>query len=353
MTHLADYTRVQPNIRYYSVKDVLPQYFSEAYPHLITFLEGYYEYLDSDETIDAITDLTSIYDLESTSLEYIDYIFKTIADGANSTYFSDPREVLRNFANFYRVKGTKYSAEGFFRAFYGIDVEVEYPKNNIFIVGESQIGTESLRFIQNSALYQIFSVLIKSAIPLNTWKDLYKKFVHPAGFFLGGQVVLEIPSTNSTLLTMPDNIEEPPPPTILEGVASFTIPNGLVEAIGILPDDQDSDSVIERISLDAVVGIYDSMPIDVFAASYGRIDGTLNVNSPTFDDSAKDFAPYYSDGDSGPVWDQHGVRMSNSVERMDKAIWFYDSEAGNPRYITIGYVEDDYVYHEPGAIPPP
>ena len=347
MSHVADFNRTQPNIRYYSVKEVLPQYFSEAYPNLVTFLEGYYDYLDSDETIDGIKDLSSVYDLESTDLEYIDYIFKTIADGANSTYFGEPREVLRNFANFYRVKGTKYSAEGFFRAFYGIDVEIEYPKNNLFIVSESQIGTESLRFIQNSALYQIFSVLIKSSIPLGTWKDLYKKFVHPAGFFLGGEVVLELPSTNSNILVMPDNIDEPPPPLLVEGVASFIVPNGLVEAIGILPDDGDSDSVIERISLDAKVGIYEDMPVDVFMASYGKIDKTLRVNSPTFDDSAKDFAPYYSDGDSGPASDQHGVRMSNAVETMDKAIWYYDSNAGNPRYMTIGYVEDNYVETNP------
>jgi hypothetical protein len=343
MSHLSDYNRINTNLRAYSIKEVLPQYYASEYPNLISFLEGYYDYIDSDGTIDAINDLYSLYDLERTDLAYIENIFASIADGANSTYFSEPREVLRNFANFYRVKGTKYSAEGFFRAFYGIDVQIEYPKNNIFIVSESQIGTESLRFIQNSALYQIFSVLIKSAIPLNTWKDLYKKFVHPAGFFLGGEVVLELPSTNSQLLVMPDNIDEPPPPVLVEGTANYTIPFGLVETLGILPDDGDSDTVVERIDLTATVGDYKDMPADVFAASYGRIDGAMNINSPTFDDSAKDFAPFYSDGEEGPGYDQHGVRMSNDIERFDQAIWFYDSAAGNPRYMTVSYVDSDYV----------
>jgi len=85
------------------------------------------------------------------------------------------------------------------------------------------------------------------------------------------------------------------------------------------------------------------MPADVFAASYGKIDDAMNINSPTFDDSAKDFAPFYSDGEEGPAYDQHGVRMSNDIERFDQAIWFYDSAAGNPRYMTIGYVDSDYV----------
>ena len=343
MSHGPDYNRTNLNLRSYSIKEVLPQYYAAAYPNLITFLEGYYDYMDSDGTIDALQDLYTLYDLEATDLKYIENIFASIADGANSTYFGEPREVLRNFANFYRVKGTRYSAEGFFRAFYGLDVEIEYPKNNLFIVSESQIGTESLRYIQNGALYQIFSVLIKSSIPLSTWRDLYKKFVHPAGFFLGGQVVLELTSTNSRIGVMPLSIEEPPPPLFVEGVANYTIPNGLVEPLGILPDDGDSDTVIERIDLESRVRDYKDMRADIFAASYGKVEETMNINSPTFDDSAKDFAPFYSSGEAGPSTDQHGVRMSNTAERMDQAIWFYDSAAGNPRYMVIGYVDSDYV----------
>ena len=343
MSHVPDYNRTNLNLRTYSIKEVLPQYYASAYPNLITFLEGYYDYMDSDGTIDALQDLYSLYDLEATDLKYIEQIFASIADGANSTYFGEPREVLRNFANFYRVKGTKYSAEGFFRAFYGLDVEIEYPKNNLFIVSESKIGTESLRYIQNGALYQIFSVLIKSSIPLSTWRVLYKKFVHPAGFYLGGEVVLELPSTNSQFLVMPLSIDEAPPPLAVEGVANYTIPNGLVETLGILPDDGDSDTVVERIDLDSRVRDYKDMRADVFAASYGKVEETMNINSPTFDDSAKDFAPFYSSGEAGPSTDQHGVRMSNTAERMDQAIWFYDSAAGNPRYMTVGYVDSDYV----------
>ena len=122
MSHGPDYNRTNLNLRSYSIKEVLPQYYAGAYPNLITFLEGYYDYMDSDGTIDALQDLYTLYDLEATDLKYIENIFASIADGANSTYFGEPREVLRNFANFYRVKGTKYSAEGFFRAFYGLDV---------------------------------------------------------------------------------------------------------------------------------------------------------------------------------------------------------------------------------------
>jgi hypothetical protein len=59
-----------------------------------------------------------------------------------------------------------YSAEGFFRAFYGEQPEIVYPKNNLFIVGESKVGPESLKYIQNGALYQVLSVLVRSGVPI-------------------------------------------------------------------------------------------------------------------------------------------------------------------------------------------
>ena len=129
---------------------------------------------------------------------------------------------------------------------------------------------------------------------------------------------------------MPDNIDEPPPPLFVEGTANYDIPFGLVEPIGYLPDDADSDSVIERISLKATVDRFKDMPAGVFASSYGRIDQAKDINSPTMDDSAKDAVYAY------------GVRMSNDIERMDRNRWFYDSDAGNPRYMAIGYVDSDY-----------
>ena len=45
---LKDYNRLAINFRKSLVQEVLPEYFQSSYPALIDFLEGYYEYLDSD-----------------------------------------------------------------------------------------------------------------------------------------------------------------------------------------------------------------------------------------------------------------------------------------------------------------
>lgn len=332
MSHKPDNLRLDPNLRTFKISQVLPQYFAEDYPNLITFLEGYFEYLEYDDTINSIQDMMTLYDLESTDLDNLELIFSTIADGANATYFSEPREVLRNFANFYRVKGTRYSAEGFFRAFFGVDIEIEYPKNNIFIIDEpaSQIGTESLKYIQNGALYQIFSTLIKSSIPLNTWKTLYQKFVHPAGFFLAGQVQLELISGNSEVENMPISIEAEIPPLTVEGITTFAFPTMLVEAIGIAPDDEDQNTNVEYIDLTRTIEYYQDFKIYQLRRHYGDLSVTAHPNSPTFDDSYYEPTTLGTDKKDGAFRNLKFKEIDSDKDRPEAK----QSGAGRNQFIT-------------------
>jgi len=200
MKTLTDLNRLPISMKKSMVKEVLPSYFVSEYPNLITFLDAYYDYLDSDENFgDLIGDLNTIRDVEANTLSQLDLVFKEVALGISHTQFTTPREVLRNFAKFFRVKGTEYSAEGFFRAFFGEDVTIEYPKQNLFIVGESEIGVDSLRFLQDGALYQVLSVLVKVPLSISTWQNLYKKFVHPGGFYLGAEVLIQTSQSTSLL----------------------------------------------------------------------------------------------------------------------------------------------------------
>ena len=82
---------------------------------------------------------------------------------------------------FYKTKGTPVSSQGFLKFLFGSDIELEYPKKSMFIVGESEIGSESLKVIQDSFFYQVYSTLIRSDLPISVWRDLYKKYIHPGG----------------------------------------------------------------------------------------------------------------------------------------------------------------------------
>ena len=147
-----DLNRREINLSQSKVKEVLPSYFTTDYPNLVKFLEYYYDWMDSDEAYGfnrEITDLYKIRDLGSTDLSLLNNIFYEIGDvQVTADYFLNPRLAANLLASFYRIKGTLYSAEGFFRSFYGEQPEIVYPKNNLFIVGESQLGPDSLKYIQ-------------------------------------------------------------------------------------------------------------------------------------------------------------------------------------------------------------
>jgi len=203
---LRHFDRHDINVRKSLVDEVLPEHFRSDYPMLIEFLDAYYEFLDSADNYGGIIEeLQTIRDIEDTKLSFLDLLFDEIGLGISNGQFTTPREVIRNFGNFFRVKGSEYSIHGFFRAFFNETVEIFHPKDSLFIVGESNVGTEDAKRIQDGRLYQVFSTLIKGPIPLLEWEAMYRNYVHPSGFYLGAAVVLEAePALNiSTLTSIP------------------------------------------------------------------------------------------------------------------------------------------------------
>lgn len=189
---LRDFGRHATNLNKTLVDEILPEHYRDDYPNLITFLDAYYEFLDSAENFGGIIEeLQTIRDIEDTKLKYLDLLFDELGLGISEGTFITPREVIRNFGNFFRVKGSEYSVHGFFRAFFNEEIEITYPKERLFIVGKSRVGTEDAKVIQDGRLFQVFSTLIRGPIPLVQWEQLYRNFVHPSGFYLGAYVVLE------------------------------------------------------------------------------------------------------------------------------------------------------------------
>jgi len=189
---LRDFHRIDVNYNKSLVDELLPENFRSDYPNLVTFLDAYYEFLDSADNFGGvIEELQTIRDIEDTKLQYLDLLFDELGLGISQAQFQTPREVIRNFGNFFRVKGSEYSVHGFFRAFFNEEIEITYPKKRLFIVGKSRVGTEDAKVLQDGRLFQVFSTLIRGPIPLVKWENLYRNFVHPSGFYLGAYVVLE------------------------------------------------------------------------------------------------------------------------------------------------------------------
>jgi hypothetical protein len=210
---------------------------------------------------------------------------------------------------FYRSKGTLLSAEGFFRGFFGEEVNISYPKDNMLYVGgkvpagdQGSIGYEDQFFIQSNDLYQIFSVLVSAPLSANNYETLYKKFVHPAGFFLGTEVFTD----GNGILTFNATSEDPIDPNIgsflVTDQATGIITTSFAEVTGLF----DSGDVTFRLDLTSSIARYQDFTTTQINNIYGTLSGLLNPNSFTFDDS--DIGD--SSGSSRPD-------MSLDVETMD------------------------------------
>lgn len=286
MTHkIQDLNRRNLSFSRSKIREVLPEYFVESYPNLVLFLEKYYSYLE-DENADSfkreINNLFVSRDPEQVDEQKLDYLLEEIGNGLkSSSFFDNPRLMTALLSRFYRVKGSLASIEGFFRGFYGQEVSIEYPKNKMFIVGESEVGYESLKYIQDNKLYQIFSILIKSAISTSTYNDLYLKFVHPAGFYYAGEVQLE----NSNIFGLQNfsqqNLRESAEPLILTSISEF----GIVYEPNQLTGLYDSSGETFRIRLDDYIEAYKDLSPAQLSIYYSSFSQMLTPQSFTFDDS--------------------------------------------------------------------
>lgn len=200
---------------YHHVEEVLPSHIVSSHEQFVNFLNAYYEYTHSDELyyeiiytnddneiIDDIIFLTKDQYLNRVStIENDDYELETERqrDLDRLKYIQEPptkllheiinardvniidEELLENiqyelllgdeylsgFSNkritaklsnyLYRSKGTLFSIKQFFKMFFNSDVEVSYPKENIFIVGneyDREAEHEQYRLFHNH-LYTI------------------------------------------------------------------------------------------------------------------------------------------------------------------------------------------------------
>lgn len=309
---LTDFNRRDVSLRTDDVDVVLPEYFQSDYPNLTTFLEHYYDFMDSDATFNFGRELKDLYrnrDIQAASLKNLDQLIFEIGNELTAAdIFTEPRFAATRLAKFYRKKGSPESIKEFFRLFFGQEISLSFPKEDLFTVGESRIGYESLKFIRNDKLYQLYSYLITSSLSTSTWSELYKKFVHPAGWFFQGQLSTDgVANMNITApLSIPTSVDP-----IFEQTAEVfeSTPFTLLTAL------RDSDGTTLRETLDDTIDRYQSLTLSQLASiGYANVAEIMEPTSPTFDED--------SDASLFPLG---GKDFSNAIETMDQNIFKYDS----------------------------
>jgi len=194
-----------------SVDTALPEHFQDQYPVFVQLLNKYYHWLthtygdtSGRKPVSELQTIAYLKDREITADRFLAFIFDELASGLAPENFDIPRFIIKLMPFFYKTKGTPVSSQGFLKFLFGSDIDLVYPKNSMFVVGESEIGAESSKFIQDSFFYQVYSTLVRSDLPISVWRDLYKKYIHPGGWALFAEVRFETTVTNAKIpVTLP------------------------------------------------------------------------------------------------------------------------------------------------------
>ncbi len=299
------------------VKGVLPEYFQSEYPKFASFLEAYYDYMDSDlSPTKLIDELFLNRDITQVDIDLLSFIEDELLLGQQYFEgFRNKREAADYSSTLYKTKGTKYSIEQFFRVFYNSFAEVIYTKNNVFIVGNvhdlekekenhnagitpyapvitvsaSRIGPDEQRYLTDDKLYQKYALLIKSTLPIDTWRDIYKLFVHPAGMYVAGEVqIVSIAEPGYALM----------PPGIADSTGPIFLGEASVATIGFNATNhivQDLGSRTEPFTLNPFqLGQFPpNMTLAAFDLNFNNLANVQNPGSNTFDDDSTVDDPSY------------------------------------------------------------
>jgi len=286
------HNRRPKNFQNRKVTEALPEHFTGDYSKFITFLEKYYQHLDSDADTSFGNEIRQLFSLrDAGETTRIDNLISQIGSGIpNGDNFTDPRYAARRLAELQRNKGTKFAIEEFFRLFFQDSITVEYGKDSLFIVGAgdsnvpaSLIGPESLKVIQNGKLYQVFSILIKTALSSNTWEELYKKFIHPAGFYFQGLVTSDAEGLLAPVAQgFINDFDSGVVPVLTQSSLTATAP--FAQLTALIDSDQNGTDDF-RVGLDQLVSVYQTLTPTQIDTFYSNISELIGPNSFKFDDS--------------------------------------------------------------------
>ena len=140
----------------------VPEFIREEYPLFITFLEAYYEYLETQQGVqlnDLITkgkDLKTISDVDRSIDDFETQFFNSFASFLPKNVNIDKAFLIKNILPLYLAKGSENSFKLLFRFLFGDELELKYPKNNILRASDGKWEIESSLKFSND-IYSVYT----------------------------------------------------------------------------------------------------------------------------------------------------------------------------------------------------
>jgi hypothetical protein len=136
------------------VDSQLPEFIREEYPQFISFLEAYYQFLETEQIVNGISqqnDLTT----KLKNLRYISDIDQSLSQFEQQFYNEflsllpkdtkvDKAFLIKNILPLYQSKGTEKSFQFLFRLLFGEEVTISYPRNQILRTSDGKWSIENI-----------------------------------------------------------------------------------------------------------------------------------------------------------------------------------------------------------------
>lgn len=193
------------NQDFFALREIIPEHIKDSNTNLRDFLEAYYSWLQSaeDQPSHIINKVIENRDVDRVSDLFIDYLRLEFASGLPLDIKANPRKVYKQINDMYRSKGSVSSYEALFNLLFNEEIELYYPRVDILKPSDGKWDQANQRYINNdgfisdkkyiqdSYYYQSFSYVIKTGQTIDKWRSSVKKLLHPSGFELFGQVLIQ------------------------------------------------------------------------------------------------------------------------------------------------------------------
>ena len=114
------------------IQEQLPEFVQNEYAGFVTFLEGYYRFLDqSGEVNNFLLNARDYSDVDTTLEVFIDQFRKQYAVDIPKNVLVNQRRLVKLIGDFYESKGAEDSIELLFKILYDETVEFFYPSTHI------------------------------------------------------------------------------------------------------------------------------------------------------------------------------------------------------------------------------
>jgi len=128
----------------------VPEFVREEYPLFITFLEAYYEYLETkqgtqlNDLVKKSKDLKYLNDVDYSIDDFEQQFFNTFASLVPRDVAADKNVLIKKILPLYLSKGSEASFKLLYRLLFGQELEITYPGNEILIASDGKWVVENV-----------------------------------------------------------------------------------------------------------------------------------------------------------------------------------------------------------------